>query len=101
MIASERKKSIRKDPGRWDERLEPKRERDEWICAPVTRSRGRRNTTTGKKQKLRKRVDLGTPGTRKTKGVKKEKGKLGGKGNRCVCGGLHQWNWNLIHKGRT
>jgi hypothetical protein len=51
MIASERKKSIRKDPGRWDERLEPKRERDEWICAPVTRSRGRRNTTTGKKQK--------------------------------------------------
>jgi hypothetical protein len=48
----------------------------------------------------RKRVDLGTPGTRKAKGVKKEKGKLGGKGNCCVCGGLHQWNWNLIHKWR-
>ena len=44
-------KSIRKHPGRMDERLEPRGVGDEWICAPVTRSHGRRNSTMGKKQK--------------------------------------------------
>ena len=98
IIASERKKSIRKHPGRMDERLEPRGVGDEWICAPVTRSHGRRNSTMGKKQKKKSgpRDNRSAEG----EGSKEGEGEAREKGNRCVCGGLHQWNWNLIHKWR-